>query len=443
MKRAESLLEIKAVTRPNPLEGEELEAFYVLTDTARNPYLPASRALSDYLRETPPPCRLLFSSHTGAGKSTELNRLMKDASENFWFVLLDVQKELDLATLTHIDLVIAIIEAVYKQGHEAKLIKDKKIIEPVREWMSEIIRESRIGREEELTIEAGAELDKLLTHVVGLLAKLRSALRLSAESARIVRQVIQPRIAELRDHCNKVLIEVSKQLQKHSPARRLLVIIENTDKLDVPLATDLFVNHTGLLTELETSVIYTAPIYLVHSPDRARLKNYFEIRTLPMIKTYTMQGEKSNPGWEILREIVARRINTDKLIEPQALDLAIEKTGGVIRDLLHVIQIASEVAYYANEPRISKSAVEYSLNQLKGDYRNSIVGRGNVTTEQLYVKMRTIAESRSRRVPPDDTLQLLLYTQAVLEYNGEGWYDLHPLMRETLRDMGYLNELVR
>jgi hypothetical protein len=443
MKRAESLLEIKEVTRPAPLEDEELEEFYVPADAARNPYFPASKALYDYLHETPPPSRLLFASHPGAGKSTELNRLIKNASADFWFVRLDTRKVLDLATLTHIDLVIALIETIYRKGREEKLVKDRSMIEPVRDWLKEIILESKVMRQEDLDVEAGAGLDGLLAQVVGLLAKLRTAFSLSYESARIVRQVIQPRIAELRDHCNRVINEVSKQLKKQTPSCRLLMIIEDTDKLDVELAYDLFINHTGLLAELQTSVIYTVPMYLVHSPDRARLESYFEIRTLPMIKTYTAQGEKSEPGWKVLRQIVTRRLNVENLIEPQALDLAIENTGGVLRDLLHVIQIASDVARYANEPRISETAIRYSLDQLKSNYRNSVLGRGNVSTEQLYEKMKAIAKARSGRVPPDEALRLLLYSQAVLEYNGEGWCDLHPLMRETLRDMGYLNDLVR
>ena len=196
---------------------------------------------------------------------------MRRAAADFWFVRLDTRRVLDLATLTHIDLVIALIEAIYKRGHEEKLVKDKSVIEPVRDWLREIVVESKVVRREDLDVEAGAGLDGLLAQVVGLLAKLRAAFSLSYESARVARQVIQPRIAELRDHCNQVLREVSIQLEKRDPSRRLLVIIEDTDKLDVEPAYDLFINHTGLLAELQTSVIYTAPIYLVHSPDRARL----------------------------------------------------------------------------------------------------------------------------------------------------------------------------
>jgi len=203
----------------------------------------------------------------------------------------------------------------------------------------------------------------------------------------------------------------------------------------------LFVDHTGLLADLQTSIIYTVPIYLVHSPERSRLEGYFQIRTLPMIKTYDQSGKRSEAGWTVLREIISRRLNTEKLFEPAALDLAIEKTGGILRDLLRVTQTASDVARYAGEPRISLTAMQYSLNELKSAYRNSVRGRGAITTEQLYEKMKMIAREPSGLVPVDDALQLLLYTQAVIEYNGKGWYGLHPLMRETLREMRYLDDL--
>jgi hypothetical protein len=55
--------------------------------------------------------------------------------------------------------------------------------------------------------------------------------------------------------------------------------------------------------------------------------------------------------------------------------------------------------------------------------------------------MVEIAQAHNKQVPVDEALILLLYTQAVVEYNGRGWYDLHPLMREALYEMGYLDGL--
>jgi hypothetical protein len=223
-----------------------------------------------------------------------------------------------------------------------------------------------------------------------------------------------------------------------------VLVVDGTDKLDVPVARDLFVNHTGLLADLQASIIYTVPLFLIHSADRKRLEAYFETLTLPMVKTHTPTGERFTTGWQVLREIVVRRLNAETLIAPAALDLAIEKTGGVLRDFLWAIQRAAQVARYENADRISVEAMRYSLDQLKTNYSQSIYSSiEGVSTADLYAKMKAIAEAPMGKTPVDDALQLLLYSQAVIEYNGRGWYDLHPLMREALQEMGYLDGLAQ
>jgi hypothetical protein len=444
MKRAETLSEIRQATDVGPLDGESLQEFYVPADPARDPLFPPSGVLRDLLYETPPPLRLLFASHPGAGKSTELNRLMLEAQADFWFVRLPTPQMLDIATLTHIDLILAMMETLYEVGRKEALIKDRRVIEPVRGWLREVVRETKVARDEELDVEVGAGLDGLLAQVVGLQAKLRGAFALSHESAKTVRQVLQPRIAELRQYCNQVLVEITSHLNQRRSRRRLVLIVEGTDKLDIPVARELFVEHTGLLADLQTSIIYTVPLFLIHSADRKRLESYFETLTLPMIKTHTPQGAQFTLGWQVLREIVGRRLDVERLISPEALNLAIEKTGGVLRDLLWAIQRAGQVARYENVEQISLTAMRHSLDQLKTRYSQSVYANtGRVDTAALYAKMREIAQAPSGKAPMDEALQLLLYTQAVIEYNATGWYDLHPLMREALQEMGRLDDVAR
>ncbi len=86
--------------------------------------------------------------------------------------------------------------------------------------------------------------------------------------------------------------------------------------------------------------------------------------------------------------------------------------------------------------------MRHSLDQVEKRYSQSVHGEGAVSTEELYVKMGEIARAPGK-APMDNALQLLLYTQAVIEYNGRGWYDLHPLMREDLQEMGRLDVLAR
>lgn len=441
MKRATTIQEIPQATEPKPLKGDELEDFYVPADRARDPMLPSTSVLRRLLHQTEAPLKLLFASHPGAGKSTELNRLMAEESETFLFARFSIDEELDRYNITHIDLILTMMETLYKIGREKGLIRDKRVIEPVREWLQEVAIESKMVRQEDLEIKAGGGLDGLLAQIIGLQASLRSAFALSHESAKTVRQVLRPRIAELRGYCNQVIAEMTRHLTRRD--RRLVIIVEDTDKLDVDVAREIFVEHTGVLADLSTCIIYTVPLFLIHSPDRKRLKSRFEQVVLPMIKTHTPQGKRVTEGWETLREIVVRRLDVDNLVDAEALEMAIEKTGGIVRDLLAVIRVASMVAHHQKASRISPGAVRYALDQLKSEYRTSIYGEedSESPTKRLYERMVEIAQAPNKQVPVDEALILLLYTQAVVEYNGHGWYDLHPLMREALYDMGHLDGL--
>jgi hypothetical protein len=125
------------------------------------------------------------------------------------------------------------------------------------------------------------------------------------------------------------------------------------------------------------------------------------------------------------------------LIAPAALDLAIEKTGGVLRDLLWAIRGAAQVARYQKVGQISVEAMRHSLDQLKTHYSQSVYSNiEGVSTADLYAKMKAIAEAPLGKAPVDDALQLLLYMQAVIEYNNRGWYDLHPLIARHCKKWG-------
>lgn len=437
VERAKTLREIRYVTDPTPLKGEFLEKFYVPTDAARDTSYPPTSVLRDRLYEATSHLRLLFASHPGAGKSTELNRLINETQNDFLFIYFSIREELDTATLTHVDLILALMEQLYRQGMEKKLIKNKDIIEPVRSWFSEIIKESKISREETVTMETGVGLNGMLAQIIGLMASVRALFSLSYEAAENIRQVLKPRITDLRNYCNQVIAEIATNLEQEIPRKRLVVIVDDTDKLDIDVARSLFVNHTGLLADLQVSIIYTVPLFLIHSPDRPRLESYFDTLTLPMIKTYKMDNQRFDDGWHILRQIIENRINLN-LISPAALELVINKTGGVLRDLLRVIRTASEIARYVQTEQITEESMRNSLDRLKGIYRNSIYGRGSVTTEDLYKKMQEIVIAPNGQAPLDLALQQLLYTQVVIEYNGRSWYSLHPLVHEALQEMGML-----
>ena len=235
-KRAETLQSVNSVTEPEPLQGDALNKFYVPTDIARDPYFPASSQLQEYIYNSSSPLRLLFASHSGAGKTTELNNLIELSKKDFVVVYFSVREELDIATLTTVDLILVLMENLFRLGLEHELIKDKRAIEPVRKWLSNFLPKDINEKKNADEFDVENDTKVLLEQVISILASMKESFLYSYESAMIVRQEIRPRLAELRNYCNLVVSEIAHNLAKITPVMRLLIVVDDTDKLDVNVA---------------------------------------------------------------------------------------------------------------------------------------------------------------------------------------------------------------
>ncbi len=118
--------------------------------------------------------------------------------------------------------------------------------------------------------------------------------------------------------------------------RHLLLIVEDLDKLDIATARQVFFLRPTMLTGLDASIVYTIPIFTFHSPEAGLLRTQFHrVVSLPMIKVAGPRGERAE-GYRVVREIIGRRLGASALTA-EALDLLIEKTGGVLQHAFEVI----------------------------------------------------------------------------------------------------------
>ncbi len=90
---------------------------------------------------------------------------------------------------------------------------------------------------------------------------------------------------------------------------------------------------------------------------------------------------------------------------------------------------------------IIKEDVRYGLNRVKAKLVRLIGDVGlpkdyekcDITVEKMMARLKDIEKS-PRKVESDPINLLLLQAQAVLEYNGEGWHRVHPLVAEHLKE---------
>ena len=445
-KKAITISELRTVCKPMPLEGPELEAFFVETDEARDPHQRTRQRLMMALETEP--ARLLFYGHPGCGKSTELNKFLAERTKQFLPVKFSVLDEMTPSNVMAEDLVLVITERVLNAAQRAGLKADERILRGVYDYFAETTKKRKTSHGGSLKAGAGVNTSRsYLGKLIGLFVRFSGEIKVDSYSEETRVFTLRKRPAELLAQANKVIEAVRKGLPK---GQRLLVVVEDIDKLDLKQAREMYVNNVNLLTGLAADVIYTIPIYLFHSPDVNAFRHHFDdVIALPMIKVCE-PGKDKVPGFDTAKRIVLERIE-QSLIEDGALDLLIKKTGGVLRhafDVLHIVATMSGVA-----APISEKHVRYGLDKLRQTCWQQIalpadpLPEGPKSVNELFDRLAEYAKKQVRgkkQLPVSDSInQVLLKCCALVEYNGKGWFGVHPLVIENLRTLGRLSDDAR
>ena len=160
------------------------------------------------------------------------------------------------------------------------------------------------------------------------------------------------------------------------------------------------------------------------------------VTVFPMLKLETLDGKPYPEGADRLREIVNRRVKAG-VIEPDALELMIAKSGGSLRDLFFAIRTAADRAYSRkrrtkNDNETVKAAdAERALIKLKSNLSRRIEG-------EEHKFLAEICAGKRQEIEKSQTLLDMLQARAVLEYNGERWFNVHPLVADYLEELGYI-----
>ena len=327
--KATTLRELRQVCRPGPLARNQLDAFFVETAPARNPHQRTRELIANTLADVQD-ARILFYGHRDCGKSTELNKLLAELGGRFLAVQFSVEENMNMAAACAEDLLLLICERILQRAQEAKLDVDEAVLGEVSDYFTETVKTTGTERGTGASLAAGAKAESpsLLSSLLGLFGQFRGEIRYNAHSDTTTVARLRKRPADLVAQTNAVIQAIRERL----PAgQQLLVIVEDLDKLDLARARPMFVENAALLASVTTNIIYTVPVFLFHSPDVGQFRPHFdEVYGLPMIKVREPGGDTPAQGAEVIKRIVRQRVDAS-LIEDDALDLLVEKTGGVLR----------------------------------------------------------------------------------------------------------------
>jgi len=402
-----------------PLENEvELREWFVQRPRSPRQRL---RTLLESRTEVGDPHKILLVGHRGSGKTTELNKLSAEIDASYHTIGFDVLEVTGRTTLGYEDLMLAVSTQITRDCIEHGLIP-QPVSEPLREgwqrlhdWWQAIVA----GRD----FERSAGDTSVDVRLKTLLGNLELGVKHSADTRADVGDRVRAQMSELLRHLNWVVEQAEKD-----QAKRLLVVIEGLDKVDLDSARSIFRDHAPTITAPRVAMIFTFPLALRHSDDFHSIRQSFSsVRFLSNFCPHD-HGKPDQVGREALRQLIVARME-ERLLAPEAMDVILDMNGGIP---VWLVVLVRDAALYALERSAEQIAQEDAVNAVRDLRHDTVAPLGREDYEVLR------ARHRDHRLTNDETERRLLYNGSLIEYPNESpWCDAHPALWSTLeRDEG-------
>ena len=388
--------------------------------------------------------------HPGVGKSTELTRLLSSVGDQYIGVRLSIEKELNPASFKVFDVLLLIMaevaeEATKHQAIPATLPSIQRVLGEIQQFFGSEEAKQTNTRTISTAVEAGAGVKdgSPWAALMGLFASLKMSARFAGERKTTVTEHQLKNVSDLVESCNRLLDLCGESLMKKTQ-RELLVIVEDLDKSPVSPGQlqELFLQYGPVFQALRVSIVFTIPVWLAYSPGAERLPlERFMINDTPV---FNKQHEPHSAGRDAVQNVLKARVSPNLFAEGQ-MERLVVASGGNLRDLFYMVSDAAEGARLRtpDSTRIEATDAQASIGKMRREYRMKLGQSPYDGGEQTPYseKSKRLVEVYTRTPDhdvPDKVLYSLLRGRAIQEFNGEGWFGLHPLIVDILKEQGHL-----
>ena len=361
--------------------------------------------------------KILFTGHRGAGKTTELLRLQHTLEEKqFFTIYMDIEALLNVDDIDHLDVLVAIAKQVQEGLDEQGMPLPAILLDSIAQWFQEHIIENSTSHEMQGSISTEAKAGSEIPLFAKIVASITANFKAGSSQRETIRRNLSRELSVFMERLN-VLIDTARQIVQDNRFRDIVLIVDGIEKMPYQLNPDglsnhtaLFIHHAEQLRAPQCHIIYTVPISLAY--DQNLGADFDDIQILPMVRT-------DAEGIAKLTELVEQRVDTQQVFsEPDLLERLVRTSGGVVRDLMRLVRLATDT----DADTIVAADVNYALKTLRNEYDRLI------RSADIPIFRRIQQE---RRISGDEAEARLLHLRLVLEYqNGTRWADLHPAAAE-------------
>ncbi len=358
------------------------------------------------------PFRWFFTGHTGAGKSTELNRIIVADGIVRHYVprIYRVRDQLDVHNLDFTDLILGIAQSVAAVAEANQVTVPKALKQRMTKWGTETELETELGGSG--SAKGGLEFNALVF-------KASAEVQAGGEKRKIVREKLRESLTDFIKLIDDLVKAIERKVRK-----RVLVVIDTLDHVDHRPIRDIFTNHWASLSRPNVSLLVVVPLpMLLEQPFMAAVQS--NVSLLPNIKVFAGPGsaDLDTGGFQFFSALISRLADL-ALFSEDALRELFRLSGGMLRDMIGLAGDACKFADIDGAKQVESRHVQRVLNERKAFFRRLLTSADYQILEKLRDNPRPLGI---------EGLGPLLHLKAVIFYpNGEGWYGLNPAVQAIL-----------
>lgn len=427
--RATTLKTAYQLCNVEPLEGDDLDRYYVNLSGVRKTTAIASVNTRLDFQEAEKYTTILFTGHRGCGKSTELKRIQKEWEKYYRVIYLEVNEETDINDVGYTDFYLITIKQVEFEMRRLELKLDSRLMENFEAWFKDVTQETERTVESSVSVEGEATLGPEAPFLAKLLVKLLAQIKGSDKQKKTIRQTLEKDISRLKADINLLLNDAVKKLRKKFPQYKgFLIIFDNLDRVPPEVANHLFFDYAAQLQQLDCTIVYTVPLSVLSSTKNLN-NNFGNPHIVPMVNIYEFNRDNcdlnyNQTGLDTMASLIERRVEVDKIFESreELLELA-KASGGHVRQLMQMMQTACLTASTNEHDKINAEDVIYAIKQEQFNFERFI-------PQSHYPVLAEVCLTKN--ITKDDVGQLMLFNTSVLEYNGKNrWNYPNPVVKQS------------
>lgn len=396
---------------------------------------------------TPQNNKIVFTGHTGCGKSTLLAefRDRMGRTGEYFVVQFSISDAIERSGIDSVNILFATALSLLEAADKQKVWIPLGTKRELYRWLGSHTRTETSNVETALEVSGGAGFS--LEAILKFFADIKATLKANATVREEITIKFNRQISDLIGKLNeiKTYIEVATK-------KLVLVIIDDLDKLDISLAENIFSKNIQPLLQPSFRIIYTIPVATLRevSIKRNIESNVNKIHTMRVTKFFS-RGKVRDINripdpvcMDLFRAIAQKRIG-ENLIEPKLVEEIILKSGGLLRELVRILDLCCDKCMQEIRRQIKKAdfqqpavminqaVLDRVINDLEIQYAEPLGTLDFERLKQIYELMK-IEDTENQRILD------LFHGLYILEYrNRTLWYDLNPIVADLLVQEGVIN----